>query len=106
RYHRARPRRRPTMGWHKAQIIAFMEEQIPFNRLLGIRCEALDDGVAVLRLPFRDVLIGDSSRPALHGGVLSTLVDTAGGAAAFTTLETSQVVATIDMLVDYLRPAP
>jgi uncharacterized protein (TIGR00369 family) len=83
----------------------FMEEAIPFNRVLGIEVAELRSGFARLEIPFRPELIGDSQRPAVHGGVLSALIDTAGGAAAFTLVSLPEDrVSTIDLRVDYLRP--
>ena len=82
-----------------------MEREIPFNRELGIRVVELAPGRAVLEIPFRDSLVGDPARPALHGGVLSALMDTAGGAAVWTLLGESDRCSTIDLRVDYLRPA-
>src|SRR5258708_24604735 len=58
-----------------------MEEHVPFNRHLGIKGEMVEPGRAVLVLPVRPEFVGDPRRPALHGGVLSTLIDTAGGVA-------------------------
>ena len=43
-------------------------------------------------------------RPALHGGVLSMIADTVGGAAVFTVTRPGDRVATIDLRIDYLRP--
>jgi uncharacterized protein (TIGR00369 family) len=83
-----------------------MEEMIPFNRYLGVKVAALRDGFARLEVPFRDELVGDPLRPALHGGVLSALADTAGGAAVWTGLADERArVSTIDLRIDYLRPA-
>jgi uncharacterized protein (TIGR00369 family) len=83
-----------------------MEQMIPFNRYLGVKVAALRDGFARLEVPFRDELVGDPLRPALHGGVLSALADTAGGAAVWTGLADERArVSTIDLRIDYLRPA-
>jgi uncharacterized protein (TIGR00369 family) len=81
-----------------------MSERIPFNKHLRIRATDLREGFARLELPFRPELIGDPIRPALHGGVISTLIDTAGGAAAITMIGPRGTVSTIDLRVDYLRP--
>jgi uncharacterized protein (TIGR00369 family) len=82
-----------------------IEELIPFNKFLGIRAIHIEQGRVRLEIPFREELIGDASRPALHGGVISTLADTAGGIAVWTSLENpSARVSTIDLRVDYLRP--
>ena len=88
------------------QIIRFMEQRIPFNRFLGIQVKVLQDGFARMELPFRQEFIGDPIRPALHGGVVSTLVDTCGGCAVWTRVESLDRVATVDLRVDYLRPGP
>ena len=57
-------------------FIQFLEEQVAFNRYLGVQVAALTEGFARLELPFRDELVGDPFRPALHGGALSALADT------------------------------
>lgn len=86
-------------------ILGMMEQQVPFNRLLGIRGESLSAGRAVVVLPVRAEHVGDPRRPALHGGVLSALIDTAGGAAAWSALAPGESVSTVDLRVDYLEPA-
>jgi len=84
---------------------AFMEEQIPFNAHLGLRCVSLGEGTARLEIPFREALIGDPFRPALHGGVISMLADTCGGAAVFSLFDdVRDRTSTVDLRVDYLRP--
>ena len=82
-----------------------MEERVPFNRLLGIKGESVEVGRAVLSLAVRPEHVGDPQRQALHGGVVSALVDTAGGVAAWSALSTGQGVSTVDLMVDYLEPA-
>lgn len=88
-----------------AALIPFFEEQIPFNRLLGMRVADLAAGAATLRVPHHPTLVGDPFRPAIHGGVLSALADAAGGLAVFTAVGADDKVSTLDMRVDYLRPA-
>jgi uncharacterized protein (TIGR00369 family) len=88
-----------------ALLKQLMEEMIPFNRVLGLRVTLAEAGHARLEIPFREELIGDPQRPALHGGVLSALADTAGGAAVWTGTEDERArVSTIDLRMDYLRP--
>jgi uncharacterized protein (TIGR00369 family) len=88
-----------------SDILRIMEAHVPFNRLLGIRGESAGDGRAVLTVPVREDHIGDRRRPALHGGVVSALIDTAGGAAAWSTLTAQESVSTVDLTVDFLEPA-
>jgi len=60
------------------------DEDIAFNAFMGLRVQHLERGRMVAELPFREEFLGDPSRPALHGGVLSMLADTVGGGAVFT----------------------
>lgn len=85
-------------------VRVFMADQIPFNKVLGIVATDLREGFARLEIPFRPELIGDPFRPAIHGGVISALIDTCGGAAAFTMITPPETVSTIDLRIDYLRP--
>lgn len=89
-----------------AQLTQLMEEFIPFNRHLGVKVAGCEPGRAHLTLPFKDHFVGDPLRPALHGGVLSTMVDVSGGLAVWTNLlDPRGRVSTIDLRIDYLRPA-
>jgi uncharacterized protein (TIGR00369 family) len=88
-----------------ADILRIMEDHVPFNRLLGMRGESAGNGRGVLVLPVREELLGDVRRPALHGGVVSSLIDTAGGVAAWSALAAHESVSTVDLTVDYLEPA-
>jgi uncharacterized protein (TIGR00369 family) len=82
-----------------------MENYIPFNTFLGVRVVLLEDGFVRMEIPFRPEFVGDPMRPALHGGVISSLVDTAGGCAVWCSLEDARArVSTIDLRIDYLRP--
>ena len=83
----------------------FMEESVAFNRFLGFRLVHLAPGEATMSMPFSEKLVGDPVRPALHGGTISSLIDTAAGAAAFTCIEPGDKLSTLDLRVDYLRPA-
>ena len=82
-----------------------MADQVPFNRLLGIQGESASAGACVLVLPVRPEFLGDFRRPALHGGVVSALIDTAGGVAAWSTLGPDESVSTVDHTVHFLKPA-
>jgi uncharacterized protein (TIGR00369 family) len=77
---------------------------LPYARELGITFERSDaEGRCTLRLPFREALIGDPERGFLHGGAVTTLLDTLGAAAVFA--RGLPLQATLDLRVDYLRPA-
>ena len=81
------------------------EEWIPFNKYVGVRAVSVTPGTVILSVPYRDELIGDPLKRALHGGVLSMLADTAGGLAVWSALSDDRSrVSTIDLRVDHLLP--
>jgi uncharacterized protein (TIGR00369 family) len=92
-------------------------EEIPFNKMLGLKVDSINhEGVAV-SFEMRDELVGNYRRGMLHGGVISSVIDAAGGLSALVgvqqkmsgkTLEARidkfDRVSTIDLRVDFLRP--
>ena len=83
------------------------EEQIPFNRLLGIRVISAEKGKAALGFDFRPELVGNFKMNILHGGVIASVLDLAGGAAviaAYRDDEPLHGMGTVDLRTDYLRP--
>jgi len=87
-------------------LVTFFEEHIPFNKHLGMKVERLEEAGVRLRVPFAPHLVGDPFRPALHGGVLSTLADAAGGLAVFAQVgHVTTRVSTVDLRLDYYLPA-
>ena len=79
--------------------------QLPHARELGIELLAVDPGAGrcSFRQPWRAELVGDPERQILHGGVITSLLDTLAAAAAIARGVPLQ--ATLDLRVDYLRPA-
>ncbi len=91
--------------WDHDTLKQLMEEYIPFNKFLGIKVGRFLDNGLVLELPFRAEFVGDPMRPAMHGGVMSTLADVVGGMSVWSQLKDVRArVSTIDMRIDYLRP--
>jgi uncharacterized protein (TIGR00369 family) len=86
-----------------AMLQRFVEVEIRFNAALGMLVDDISVGRARLRIPFKPEWLGDPFRPALHGGLVSTLADTAGGVAVFSQFDALQKVSTVDLRVDYLR---
>jgi uncharacterized protein (TIGR00369 family) len=83
-----------------------MESWIPFNKFLGMKLDEAHKGFVRFSLPFREEFIGDPMRRAMHGGVIATLADVAGGTAVWMELDDPMRgrVSTIDLRIDYLRP--
>ncbi len=92
---------------NKEQVIHFMEQEVPFNRYLGMKVDILAEGKVNILLPWREEFVGDPHRRAVHGGVLSSLIDACGGSACWSALiEADSRVSTVDLRVDYLRKGP
>ena len=88
-------------------ISDFMEHQIPFNKLLGLKVLDLNAGNCTMLLPFNSNFIGDPVRKALHGGVISALIDTTGGLCCWSMVKNNNDrISTVDLRVDYLRKGP
>ncbi len=82
-----------------------LENRVPFNHFLGLKLVEAREGFVVVKIPYKPELIGDPRKPALHGGLIATLLDAVGGAVGMTTLRsTRDYVATIDLRVDFLTP--
>ncbi|WP_255152075.1 PaaI family thioesterase [Halorarius halobius] len=76
----------------------------PFHRTLGIEVESAADGRAVVTLELdQQTHSSMEDRLVAQGGVVFTLADFAGGLALVTEVESH--IPTVDMRIDYLRPA-
>jgi len=80
-------------------------DHVPHCRELGVRCLRVGPGFAELMIPFQDALVGDHARGVVFGGVITTLLDQAGGVATLCSLRDIVTIATVDLRVDYLRAA-
>lgn len=89
----------------KARIAKQFIEAIPFSNALEMRLEDIGDGYAVITMPWSDDLVGDPRTGVIHGGAVSALMDTCGGAAVMSHPEAPAGTATIDLRIDYMRPA-
>ena len=110
-----------TQGFNSSEYniaINFLE-QIPFNKVLGLKPTKLSQDYCEFTMNMKDDLIGNFLQGILHGGAISTALDVTGGAmamvAAWQRLKDHDVPAserpktlaklgTIDMRVDFLQP--
>ena len=78
---------------------------LPHFRVLGLEMVDYTAGSATLRCPYRPELVGDPATGVIHGGVVTTLLDSVCGLACFLGLDEPQAIATLDLRIDYLKPA-
>ncbi|MDT8856583.1 PaaI family thioesterase [Paracoccaceae bacterium Fryx2] len=80
-------------------------EAIPHSRALAMSLDMLEGGVAEISMPYDIRFIGDPATGVIHGGAVSALMDTASGAAVMSHPAAPAGTATLDLRIDYMRPA-
>lgn len=93
------------MSDQKAQIARQFIEAIPHSQALGMRLNAIGDGSAEIEMDYDPRFVGDPQTGVIHGGAVSALMDTCGGAAVMAHPRAPAGTATIDLRIDYMRPA-
>lgn len=88
----------------RAKLARQFIEAIPHSQALSMRLEQIGDGMAEISMPYDERLVGDPATGVIHGGAVSALMDTCGGAAVMSHPD-AMGTATIDLRIDYMRPA-
>ena len=86
----------------KRAAIAEIMPKTPFIGHLGVVFDRYEPDDVVLRLPFREDLTNDGV--VYHGGVVASVIDTAGAAAAWSNhdFENGSRASTVSMTVNYV----
>jgi uncharacterized protein (TIGR00369 family) len=97
---------------------SIFEDKIVFNSVLGLKIVELRPEQVVGRIAMRPELVGHYSFNRLHGGVVSAGLDAMGGLAVMAAIGARHMdelpaqrlqrfgkLGTIDLRIDYLRPA-
>ncbi|HUP92633.1 MAG TPA: PaaI family thioesterase [Solimonas sp.] len=86
-------------------LAAHFTQSIPHARECGMEVCELLTAHTVTRMPYRPEWLGDTERGVIHTGVVSSLVDSTSGLALLGRLGHFEPIATLDLRMDYLRPA-
>lgn len=79
-------------------------EAVPYARFLGLKAETVD-GRLITRLPYAHRNLGNPDLPAQHGGVIGAFLELTGAFELMWSLESAVLPRTINITIDYLRPA-
>jgi len=101
-----------------ALVRELFEKTIAFNRVLGLKVDSVAAGGVSGHIDMRPELISHAALGRLHGGVISAALDTMGGLAIVAAtcarhmdepplvrIQRFMKLGTIDLRIDYLRPA-
>jgi len=88
-----------------AALGARMVEMTPHAAALGLKFVSVEAGVGILKVPYRGDLVGDPATGVLAGGVITALLDHACGLAVKAAALDFDATATLDLRIDYMRPA-
>ncbi|HLS59297.1 MAG TPA: PaaI family thioesterase [Paracoccaceae bacterium] len=89
----------------KTRLARQFIEAIPHTRALGMEMLEIGEGWALMALDYRRDLVGDPETGVVHGGVITALLDTCGGASVMAHPAAPGGTATIDLRIDYMRGA-
>lgn len=87
------------------EIIKLISGATPHSQELGLEVVHSARGMALMRLPWHERLVGSPDELVLHGGVITTLLDSVCGMATMTAKQPPERIVTLDLRIDYQRPA-
>lgn len=76
------------------------------SMLLGMKLEEITEEGLIVRLPYSEQIIGNPETGVIHGGAITSLMDQSCGLAVAQALAPDfDITPTIDLRIDYMRPA-
>ena len=90
-----------VMRENMAKAIAF----VPWAKETGLEILSLERGKVRGKIAWSEHLIGDPETGIIHGGAITSMLDNLGGMAVVSALDTFRSTATLDLRIDYMRPA-
>ena len=80
-------------------------EHVPHARALGLTIKDAKRGESWLTIPYDKKLVGNAETGVIHGGVITAMLDNACGVAVQLALPERMSIATLDLRIDYMKPA-
>lgn len=82
-----------------------MLDHVPHAHAIGMVLVHIEKGVAILKAPYSQKLVGNPQTGVVHGGVITSLLDNCCGIAVTSKLMQFGAIATLDLRIDYMKPA-
>ena len=76
-----------------------------YGQISGLELHRAAPGESWSSLPYRPVFVGDTETGVLHGGVVTAMLDESCGIAVQLALDGTRAIATLDLRIDYQKPA-
>ena len=76
-----------------------------YGYITGLRFDRVAPGETWSSLPYRPVFVGYTETGVLHGGVVTAMLDESCGMAVQLALDGTRAIATLDLRIDYQKPA-
>src|SRR5438128_11084206 len=89
----------------RLKLVRGFSINVPHSKALGMRVGDMKPNEALFELPYDEKLVGNPDTGVIHGGAITALLDGASGASVFAALVDFVPIATLDLRIDYLRPA-
>jgi len=96
--------RRPILDFIRDDL-QLLISHVPHARVLGMTVLDVKPQECWIRVPYAEELVGNVETGVVHGGVVTTLLDQCGGSSVMASLEEFVSIATLDLRIDYMKPA-
>ena len=74
-------------------------------QVLGLQVHTASAEGLTLRLPYSQHIVGNPDSGVIHGGAITTLMDTTCGISTVRVLPEFEICPTLDLRIDYMHPA-
>lgn len=74
-------------------------------QVLGMSVHSAKPEGLILRLPYSPQIVGNPETGVIHGGAITTLMDTTCGISTVCVLPEFEICPTLDLRIDYMHPA-
>ena len=85
--------------------VDLMNSAVPWGNEVGFQVTKVERGHVWGLQPWAEKLVGAPDTGVIHGGVITTFLDNLSGMACTAAMTKLRFVATIDLRIDYMRPA-